>query len=132
MYDDEFNPADPALSQDPARDAELGRWLREDRLRERIAVAARRQLMRRVPTPWYGWVARYDRAIISIGVAAALIAAVVLNRSVRNEAELAAQSIPAAATDLRGAVAGGSRSAITDAVVGPDATEFLIALAVDR
>ena len=50
---------------------------------------------------------------------------------VRTEAEFAAQAA-AATLDLRGAVAGGSRSAVTDAVVGPDSTEFLIAMAVDR
>ncbi|MHB8839369.1 MAG: hypothetical protein ACYC7F_10495 [Gemmatimonadaceae bacterium] len=129
MTDDLFNPADEFLAQDPEREPVLGALLREERLRERIVVAARRRGMRRVDTSWYGWVARYGRAAVPIGIAAALIAAVILNRSVRNEAELAAQ---AAATDLRGAVAGGSRSAVTDAVVGPDSTEFLIAMAVDR
>ena len=69
--------------------------------------------------------------LLIIVVAAALIAAVVLNRSVRSDAEFAAQSATAS-TDLRGAVAGGSRSAVTDAVLGPDSTEFLIAMAVDR
>lgn len=129
MNDDRFDPTDEFLAHDPVRDPMLGALLREERLRERIAVAARRRGMRRVETPWYGWVARYGRAAVPIGVAAALIAAVILNRSVRSEAEYAAQ---AAATDLRGAVAGGSRSAVTDAVVGPDSTEFLIAMAVDR
>ncbi len=129
MTDDLFNPADEFLAQDPEREPVLGALLREERLRERIVVAARRCGMRRVDTSWYGWVARYGRAAVPIGIAAALIAAVILNRSVRNEAELAAQ---AAATDLRGAVADGSRSAVTDAVVGPDSTEFLIAMAVDR
>ncbi len=124
-----FGPDDD-FSQDPARDATLGLFLREARLRERIAVASRRRRMRRIDTPWYGWVARYGRAAVPIGIAAALIAAVVLNRSVRTEAEFAAQS--AAASDLRGAVAGGSRSAVTDAVMGPDSTEFLIAMAVER
>ncbi|MBW7932331.1 MAG: hypothetical protein H3C62_01710 [Gemmatimonadaceae bacterium] len=129
MTDDLFDPTDARLAHDPERDPVLGALLREDRLRERISIAARRRGMRRVDTPWYGWVARYGRAAIPIGIAAALIAAVILNRSVRTEAELAAQ---AAATDLRGAVADGSRAALTDAVVGPDSTEFFIAMAVDR
>jgi hypothetical protein len=130
MTDDQFNPTDPFLSQDPDRDAVLGALLREQRLLERITVAARRHRMRRLDTPWYGWVARYGRAAVPIGIAAALIAAVILNRSVRNEAEYAAQA--AISSDLRGALAGGSRNAVTDAVVGPDSTEFLIAMAVDR
>jgi hypothetical protein len=130
MSDELFNPADEILAQDPPRDPVLGALLREERLRERIVIAARRHRMRRVDTPWYGWVARYGRAAVPIGIAAALILAVLLNRSVRNEAEVAAQA--AASSDLRGAVAGGSRTAVTDAVVGPDSTEFLIAMAVDR
>jgi len=130
MSNDPFNPADDVLAQDPPRDPVLGALLREERLRERIVIAARRHQMRRVDTPWYGWVARYGRAAVPIGIAAALLAAVLLNRSVRNEAEVAAQA--AASSDLRGAVAGGSRTAVTDAVVGPDSTEFLIAMAVDR
>jgi len=130
MSNDLFNPADEGLAQDPLRDPVLGALLREERLRERIVIAARRHRMRRVDTPWYGWVARYGRAAVPIGIAAALLAAVLLNRSVRNEAEVAAQA--AASSDLRGAVAGGSRTAVTDAVVGPDSTEFLIAMAVDR
>lgn len=129
MSNDEFNPSDERLAHDPARDAMLGAMLREHRVRERILVAARRHRMRRVETPWYGWVARYGRAAVPIGIAAALIAAVVLSRSLRSEAELASQ---ASAADLRGAVAGGQRSAVTDAVVGPDSTEFLIAMAVER
>ncbi len=129
MTDDILTPTDARLANDPERDPMLGALLREARLRERIGVAARRRGLRRVDTPWYGWVARYGRAAVPIGIAAALIAAVILNRSVRSEAELAVQ---AAATDLRGAVTGGSRSAVTDAVVGPDSTEFLIAMAVDR
>jgi hypothetical protein len=127
---DQINEADD-FSQDPARDAVLGARLRQARLRERIAVASRRHRLRLVETPWYGLVARYGRAAVPIGVAAALIAAVVLNRSVRRDAEYAAQAATAS-TDLRGAVAGGSRSAVTDAVLGPDSTEFLIAMAVDR
>jgi hypothetical protein len=130
MTDDLFDPTDPLLMEDPARDATLGALLREHRLRERIAVAARRRRMRRLDTPWYGWVARYGRAAVPIGIAAALIAAVILNSTVRSEAEVAAQA--AAAADLRGAVAGGSRAAVTDAVIGPDSTEFLIAMAVER
>lgn len=128
---DQINDSADDFSQDPARDAMLGALLREARLRERISVAARRHRMRLVETPWYGLVARYGRAAVPIGVAAALIAAVVLNRSVRSDAELAAQST-IAASDLRGAVAGGMRSAVTDAVLGPDSTEFLIAMAVGR
>jgi hypothetical protein len=85
--------------------------------------------MRRIETPWYGWVARYGRAAVPIGIAAALIAAVMLNRTVRSDADYAAQ---AASTDLRGAVAGGSGAAVTDAMLGPDSTEFLIAMAVER
>lgn len=130
MNDHQINEADD-FSRDPARDALLGTLLREARLRERIAVASRRHRMRIVETPWYGLVARYGRAAVPIGIAAALIAAVVLNRSVRSDAEFAAQSA-IAASDLRGAVAGGSRAAVTDAVLGPDSTEFLIAMAVDR
>ncbi|HEY3288407.1 MAG TPA: hypothetical protein VGJ96_14900 [Gemmatimonadaceae bacterium] len=129
MNNDLFDPTDEFLARDPAPDPVLGALLREERLRERIAVAARFRRMRRVETPWYGWVARYGRAAVPIGIAAALIAAVILNRSVRTEADFAAQ---AAAADLRGAVAGGSRTAVTDAVLGPDSTEFLIAMAVDR
>lgn len=131
MTDHEFDPTDVRLASDPERDAQIGALLREHRLRERIALAARRHRMRRLDTPWYGWVARYGRAAVPIGIAAALIAAVILNRSVRSDAEFAAQSA-AAASDLRGAVAGGSRAAVTDAVVGPDSTEFLIAMAVER
>jgi hypothetical protein len=131
MNDDQINHSDGDLSQDPPRDAFLGALLREARLRERIAVASRRHRMRLVETSWYAWVARYGRAAVPIGIAAALIAAVILNRSVRTEAEFAAQAT-AATLDLRGAVAGGSRSAVTDAVVGPDSTEFLIAMAVGR
>jgi len=131
MTDDQFDPTDRFLAADPARDAVLGAVLREHRLHERIMVAIRRRGMRRMDTPWYGWVARYGRAAVPIGIAAALIAAVILNRSVRNDAEFAAQSA-AAAVDLRGAVAGGSRAAVIDAVVGPDSTEFLIAMAVER
>jgi hypothetical protein len=130
MSDELFNPADEFLAQDPPRDPVLGALLREERLHERIVIAARRRQMRRVDTPWYGWVARYGRAAVPIGIAAALLAAVLLNRSVRNEAEVAAQA--AASSDLRGAVTGGSRTAVTDAVLGPDSTEFLIAMAVDR
>jgi hypothetical protein len=85
----------------------------------------------RVETPWYGWVARYGRAAVPIGIAAALIAAVILNRSVRSEADYAAQAT-IAASDLRGAVAGGSQAAVTDALLGPDSTEYLIAMVVDR
>lgn len=129
MTDDLFNPTDEFLAHDPERDPVLGELLRTERLRERIVVAARRHCMRREETPWYGLVARYGRAAVPIGIAAALIAAVILNRSVPSEAQYAAQSVSA---DLRGAVAGGSRSAVTDAVVGPDSTEFLIAMAVDR
>lgn len=131
MTDHQFNDIDPAWANDPPRDAELGDLLREARLLERIAVASRRHRMRRVETPWYGLVARYGRAAVPIGIAAALIAAVVLNSTARNEAELERQAA-AAAADLRGAVAGGSLSAVTDAVIGPDSTEFLIAMAVDR
>jgi hypothetical protein len=132
MLNEEFDAADPAYRSDPAPDAMLRSLLRDERLRERIAVAARRQLLRAVPTPWYGWVARYGRAIVPIGVAAALIAAVILNRSVHNDADAMAQAAASASSrpDLRGAVAGGSRSAVTDAVVGPDSTEFLIAMVV--
>ncbi len=131
MTNDPFDPTDRLFGDDPERDAALGALLREHRLHERIIVAARRQRMRRVETPWYGWVARYGRAAVPIGIAAALIAAVILNRSVRTDAEYAAQSA-SASSDLRGAVAGGSRAAVTDAVVGPDSTEFLIAMAVER
>jgi len=130
MNNDQFNPADESLAQDPLRDPVLGALLREERLRERIVIAARRHRMRRADAPWYGWVARYGRAAVPIGIAAALLAAVLLNRSVRSEAEVAAQA--AASSDLRGAVTGGSRTAVTDAVVGPDSTEFLIAMAVER
>ena len=128
MTDERFDPTDVRLAADPERDPALGMLLREDRLRERIGIAARRRRTRS-ETPWYGWVARYGRAAVPIGIAAALIAAVVLNRTVPTDAEFAAQS---AANDLRGAVAGGSRADVTDAVVGPDSTEFLIAMAVDR
>jgi hypothetical protein len=128
MTDQLFNPSDEFLAADPQRDAQLGALLREERLRERIVVAARRRRLR-IETPWYGWVARYGRAAVPIGIAAALIAAVILNRTVRTDADFAAQS---AATDLRGAVAGGSRADVTDAVVGPDSTEFLIAMTVER
>lgn len=131
MTDDQINDTGGDFAQDPARDALLGALLREARLRERIAVATRRHRMRIVETPWYGLVAHYGRAAVPIGLAAALIAAVVLNRSVRSDAEFAAQSA-ATTLDLRGAVAGGSRSAVTDAVLGPDSTEFLIAMAVGR
>ena len=131
MTDDQFDPSAGDFSQDPGRDVLLGSLLREARLRERISVATRRHRMRLVETPWYGLVARYGRAAVPIGVAAAVIAAVILNRSVPTEAEFAAQSV-AVSTDLRGAVSAGSRSAVTDAVVGPDSTEFLIAMAVDR
>jgi hypothetical protein len=130
MNDQQFDPTDEFLSSDPARDPALGALLREHRLRERIGVMARRRRMR-VETPWYGWVARYGRAAVPIGIAAALIAAVILNRSVRTEAEFAAQA-PSSASDLRGAVAGGSQSAVTDALLGPDSTEYLIAMVVDR
>ena len=130
MNDEQINSGGD-FAQDPARDALLGTLLREARLRERIAVATRRHRMRIVETPWYSLVARYGRAAVPIGVAAALIAAVVLNRAVRSDAEFAAQST-AAAVDLRGAVAGGSRSSVTDAVLGPDSTEFLIAMVVGR
>jgi len=130
MNDEQINSGGD-FAQDPARDALLGTLLRESRLRERIAVATRRHGMRLVETPWYGLVARYGRAAVPIGIAAALIAAVVLNRTVRSDAEFAAQST-ATAVDLRGAVAGGSRSTVTDAVLGPDSTEFLIAMVVGR
>ena len=132
MHHGEYDATNPAFRSDPAPDAMLRTLLRDERLRERIAVAARRQLLRVTPTPWYGWVARYGRAIVPIGVAAALIAAVILNRSVRNDAAAMAQAASTAASrpDLRGAVAGGSRAAVTDAVVGPDSTEFLIAMVV--
>ncbi len=130
MSNDQFNPTDDYLAQDPPRDPALGALLREEQLRERIVIATRRHRMQRVDTPWYGWVARYGRAAVPIGIAAALIAAVILNRSVRSEAEVAAQA--AASSDLQGAVAGGSRRLVTDAVVGPDSTEFLIAMAVER
>jgi negative regulator of sigma E activity len=132
MRDDEFDATDPTYRSDPAPDATLRALLRDERLHERIVLAARRQLMRAAPTPWYGWVARYGRAIAAVGVAAALIAAVVLNRSVNSDADAMAQAAANAATapDLRGAVAGGSRSAVTDAVVGPDSREFLIAMVV--
>ncbi|MHB0962175.1 MAG: hypothetical protein ACYC5V_03075 [Gemmatimonadaceae bacterium] len=131
MTDQLFDPTDEFLSSDPARDPALGALLREHRLRERIGVMARRRRMRRVETPWYGWVARYGRAAVPIGIAAALIAAVFLNRSLRTEAEYAAQATMSA-SDLRGAVAGGSHAAVTDALVGPDSTEYLIAMVVDR
>ena len=121
MTDQLFDPTDEFLSSDPARDPALGALLREHRLRERIGVMARRRRMRRVETPWYGWVARYGRAAVPIGIAAALIAAVILNRSVRTEAEYAAQATMTT-RDLRGAVAGGSHAAVTDALVGPDST----------
>ncbi len=132
MSDDTFDVNDPAVRSDPAPDATLHRLLREERLRERIAIAARRQLMRAAPTQWYGWVARYGRAIVPIGVAAAVIAAVILNRQVRSDADAMAQAAASAATatDLRGAVAAGSRAAVTDALVGPDSAEFLIAMVV--
>jgi hypothetical protein len=134
MTDELFDANDPLLADDPARDDTLRLLLRQHRLAERIGVAARRRGMRRIETPWYGWVARYGGAAVSLGVAAALIAAVILNRAVKTEAEYAAQSATqaAASSDLRGAVAGGSRSAVTDAVLGPDSTEFLIAMAVER
>jgi hypothetical protein len=128
MTDERFDPTSELLAHDPPRDPVLGALLREDRLRERIAIAARRRRLR-VETPWYGWVARYGRAAVPIGVAAALIAAVILNRSVRADAEYAAQP---AASDLRGAVASGSPDDVTNAVLGPDSTEFLIAMTVDR
>ena len=131
MNDIEINETNGAFAQDPPRDALLGALLREARLRERIGVAARRHRMRVVETPWYGMVARYGRAAVPIGIAAALIAAVALSRSVRSDAEYAAQAA-ATTMDLRGAVVAGSRSAVTDAVLGPDSTEFLIAMAVDR
>ncbi len=131
MTDNLFDANDPQLAADPARDDTLRLLLREHRLAERIGVAARRRAMRRVETPWYGWVARYGGAAVSLGVAAALLAAVVLDRAARTEAEYARTAIPAA-SDLRGAVAGGSRAAVTDAVLGPDSTEFLIAMAVER
>lgn len=134
MSNELFDPTDPMLADDPARDDALRAMLRHHRLAERISVAARRRGLRRLETPWYGWVARYGRAAVPIGVAAAVIAAVILNRSLKTEAEYAAQAATQSAqsSDLRGAVAGGSRSAVTDAVVGPDSTEFLIAMAVDR
>lgn len=131
MNDQLFDPTDEFLSSDPARDPALGALLREQRLRERIGVMARRRRMRRVETPWYGWVARYGRAAVPIGIAAALIAAVILNRSVHTEAEYAAQATMSV-SELRGAVAGGSQSAVTDALLGPDSTEYLIAMVVDR
>lgn len=131
MNDIEINQMNGDFSQDPPRDAMLGALLREARVRERIAEAARRHRMRVVETPWYGLVALYGRAAVPIGIAAALIAAAALNRSVRSDAEYAAQAA-ATTLDLRGAVAAGSRSAVTDAVLGPDSTEFLIAMAVDR
>lgn len=129
MNNERFDPMAKEFAHDPARDPVLGALLREERLGERIRVLARARHLRRADTPWYGWVAQYARTAIPLGIAAALIAAVLLNRSVRLEAELAAQTV---ATDLRGAVTGGSRLAVTDAVVGPDSTEFLIAMAVDR
>ena len=131
MNDSQMNDTGGDFAQDPPRDPLLGAVLREARLRERIAVATRRHRLRLVETPWYGLVARYGRAAVPIGIAAALIAAVVLNRSVRSDAEFAAQST-AAVADLRGAVAGGSRASVTDAVLGPDSTEFLIAMVVGR
>lgn len=131
MSDQQFDPTDEFLSSDPAREPVIGALLREHRLRERIGVMARRRGTRRVETPWYGWVARYGRAAVPIGIAAALIAAVILNRSVRTDAEYAAQATMSA-SDLRGAVAGGSHSAVTDALLGPDSTEYLIAMVVDR
>lgn len=131
MSDQQFDPTDEFLSSDPARDPALGALLREHRLRERIGIMARRRRMRRIETPWYGLVARYGRAAVPIGIAAALIAAVILNRSVRSEAEYAAQATMSA-SDLRGAVAGGSQSAVTDVLLGPDSTEYLIAMVVDR
>ena len=131
MTDDQFDPTDELLAFDPERDPMLGALLREHRLHERIAVAVRRHRLRRIDTPWYGWVARYGRAAVPIGIAAALIAAVILNRSVRSDAEYAAQAA-AAATDVRGALARGSYTVVTDAVVFPDSTEYLIAMAVDR
>jgi hypothetical protein len=130
MTTDQFDPTDARYAADPIRDAALGALLREHQLARRIAVAARRRSTRRLETPWYGWVARYGRAAVPIGIAAALIAAVILNRSIKTEAEFAAEL--AASADLRGAVAGGSRADVTDAVVGPDSTEFLIAMAVER
>ena len=132
MHHDEFDATNPAYRSDPAPDPMLRTLLRDERLRERIAVAARRQLLRVTPTPWYGWVARYGRAIVPIGVAAALIAAVILNRSVRSDADAMAQAAAGTAgvSELKRAVAGGSRAAVTDAVVGPDSTEFLIAMVV--
>ena len=134
MSDHLFDPTDEFLAQDPERDPMLGALLREKRLFERIAVASRRHRLRRVETPWYGWVARYGRAAVPIGIAAALIAAVILNRSVPTEAEFAAQSAVQSATptDLRGAVTNGSHADVTNAVLGPDSTEFLIAMTVDR
>jgi hypothetical protein len=71
MNDQLFDPTDEFLSSDPARDPALGALLREHRLRERIGVMARRRRMRRVETPWYGLVARYGRAAVPIGIAAA-------------------------------------------------------------
>jgi hypothetical protein len=130
MSNDQFDPTDALLAHDPEREAQMGALLREHRLRERIAVASRRHRMRRIDTPWYGWVARYGRAAVPIGIAAALIAAVILNGSVRSDAEYAAQA--AVGSDLRGAVAGGSRAAVTDVLVGPDSTELFIAMAVAR
>ncbi len=130
MSDQLFDPTDEFLSSDPARDPALGALLREHRLRERIGIMARRRRMR-IETPWYGWVARYGRAAVPIGIAAALIAAVILNRSVRTETDYAAQA-STAASDLRGAVAGGSQSDVTDALLGPDSTEYLLAMVVDR
>ena len=131
MTDQLFDPTDEFLSRDPERDPALRTLLREHRLRERIGVLARRRRLRGVETPWYGWVARYGRAAVPIGIAAALIAAVFLNRSLRTEAEFAAGAA-LSAIDLRGAVAGGSGAAVTDALVGPDSTEYLIAMVVDR
>jgi len=131
MSDQQFDPTDEVLSSDPTREPALRALLREHRLRERISVMARRRRMRGAETPWYSWVARYGRAAVPIGIAAALIAAVILNRSVRTEAEYAAQAT-IVGSDLRGAVAGGSRAAVTDALLGPDSTEYLIAMVVDR
>lgn len=130
MTDELFNPTDPMLAQDPLRDPALGALLRRERLHERIVIASRRRQLRLAETPWYAWVARYGRAAVPIGVAAAVVAAVILNRSVRSEADVAAQA--SASSDLRAAVAGASRAAVTDAVLGPDSTEFLIAMAVER
>ncbi len=131
MSTNRFDPTDDLLARDPDRDPALGALLREHRLHERIMVAARRGRLRRLDTPWYGWVARYGRAAVPIGIAAALIAAVILNRSVRSDAEYAAQAA-AVQNDVAGALARGSYNVVSDALVGPDSTELFIAMAVDR